>query len=42
MILDKWKVPKEAKGKIAALVLLKKFINSNERCHTTDAPSTIA
>jgi len=26
-------------GKIAALVLLKLFINDNERCHTTDAPS---
>ena len=25
-------------GKIAASVLLKLFISSNERCHTTDAP----
>ena len=25
-------------GKIAASILLKQFINSNDRCHTTDAP----
>jgi len=29
-------------GTIAASVLLKLFINGNERCHTTDAPGALA
>jgi len=38
--LRKWKALRKHSlhGKIAASVLLKLFISSTERCHTTDAP----
>jgi len=43
---DDREIPQEAQpalhGKIAAPVLLKLFITGNEKCHTTDAPSTLA